>query len=250
VIRIGATMTACFTAQQFERSSNLASSEGAGEVTLDLVLETLDLIDLAILIVDRAGRVFYSNRAARAFLREGQVLRLSAGRLSSVGPKASSGLQGAVAALARNSADRPRHGALVPLTDIDGTVRAASWVLPLSAGRLVAKGPCSEGCAVVVVREIARAGAISSEFFARCYGVTQAERRLLQTLAEGMTVTEAGHALKVSPNTVKSHLKSLFAKTGTNRQAELMRLALTTTPPASTPMTARLDMGLGSHMAG
>jgi DNA-binding CsgD family transcriptional regulator len=243
-------MTACFTAQQFERSSNIAPYSAPGEVSLDLLVQTLDLIDLAILLVDRSGRVFYSNRAAREFISGGHLLRLCHGRLASFSPKASAGLHGAIAALARLGGDRTRHGAVVPLTDADGTVRAASWVLPLASRRPDPIEPGRTGCAVVVVREIARANAISSDFFARCYGVTQAERRLLETLAEGMTVAEAGHALNVSLNTVKSHLKSLFAKTGTNRQAELMRLALNTMPPASTQMNALRDVTLGRHLSG
>jgi DNA-binding CsgD family transcriptional regulator len=45
-------------------------------------------------------------------------------------------------------------------------------------------------------------------------------------------VLEAGQSLGVSANTTKTHLRGLFAKTGTRRQAELMRLATTTLPPA------------------
>jgi DNA-binding CsgD family transcriptional regulator len=52
-------------------------------------------------------------------------------------------------------------------------------------------------------------------------------------LASGMTILEAGEALDVSANTARTHLRSLFAKTGTHRQAELVRLATTTLPPAS-----------------
>ena len=225
-------MNACFRPQQFERSSNVAPRNLSGEVSLNLLVETLDLIDLAIMLVDKLGHVFYANRAARELLTAGGVMRLYHGRLAAFSQKASVGLQGAFAALTRNS-DRPRHGVVVPLIDADGVVRAASWILPLSSRPSVAGRPSQGGCSAVVIREITRTSAISSEFFARCYGVTQAERRLLEILAEGMTVTEAGHALQVSLNTVKSHLKSLFAKTGTNRQAELMRLALTTMPPAS-----------------
>jgi DNA-binding CsgD family transcriptional regulator len=227
-------MTACFGAHQFNRPGPPAPYDLAGEVSLDLLLETLDLIDLAIMLIDRVGRVFYANRAARDVLGEGDVVRLCHGRLATVSAKTSSSLHAALAGIARSGETRPRHGVVVPLTDMEGTVRAASWVLPLTGRRSVAYDAAGAGCAAVVIRQIAPASHVSSEFFTRCYGVTHAEKRLLETLAEGMTVAEAGQALKVSLNTVKSHLKSLFAKTGTNRQAELMRLVLNTMPPAST----------------
>jgi DNA-binding CsgD family transcriptional regulator len=226
-------MTAVFTAQQFDRRSKIAPYDFSGELSLDLLLETLDLIALAILLVDRSGRVFYSNKVARCFLSDGDVVRLYHGRLGALGTKASADLQAAVAIAARGASEPPRQGVVVPLQDEDGTLRAASWIFPLTSSRSDAFDAGRRGCAAVVIREIARASTVSSEFFARCYGVTHAEKRLLQTLADGMTVAEAGQALKVSLNTVKSHLKSLFAKTGTNRQAELMRLALSTMPPAS-----------------
>lgn len=226
-------MTACFGTHEFNRSIAVAPYSVA-DISADLLLETLDLIDLAIMLLDRSGRVLYANRAARDFLSEGAVVRLCQGRLSTFSAKATAGLHTALTGPAR-SPGRPRHGSVVPLPDMDGVVRAASWVLPLSSVRRTdGLAPGGSECAAVVIREIARAGIISSEFFTRCYGVTQAERRLLQTLAEGRTVSEAGQALNVSLNTVKSHLKSLFAKTGTNRQAELIRLVLNTTPPAST----------------
>jgi DNA-binding CsgD family transcriptional regulator len=224
-------MTACYGVQEFKASH--VAPYGMADITPDLLLETLDLIDLAIMLVERSGRVLHANRAARTLLAEEDIVRLSQGRLATFSAKASAALQTALAGMTRASGVLPRHGVVVPLADGDGDVRAASWVLPLSGGRPGGFAGLTSGRAAVIVRRIAPPAAISTEFFARCYGVTQAERRLLEALAEGMTVAEAGQALKVSLNTVKSHLKSLFAKTGTNRQSELMRLALTTMPPAA-----------------
>ena len=42
--------------------------------------------------------------------------------------------------------------------------------------------------------------------------------------ASGATIPETAHRLNVSPNTVKTHLSRVFAKTGTSRQIELARL--------------------------
>jgi len=42
--------------------------------------------------------------------------------------------------------------------------------------------------------------------------------------ASGATIPETASRLSVSPNTIKTHLRKVFAKTGTTRQTELARL--------------------------
>jgi len=59
------------------------------------------------------------------------------------------------------------------------------------------------------------------------HGLTRAEARLASLLAEGISLEEAAEALLVSVQTVRSHLKSVFSKTGVTRQAELVALLLT-----------------------
>ena len=229
-------MTVLFPPQQFKQSSDAFY---AREALLDLLLETLDLVDLGIMLVDRGARVLYANRAARTQLSDSAVVRLSAGRLTPFSAKSSAGLRAALASFSPNKGCRPQYGAVVPLADADGVIRAASWMLPLASGRRNGFEQHGVGCVALFLREIGCRGPISGEFFTRSYGVTQAELRLLDRLAEGKTVSEAGQVLHISLNTVKSHLKSLFAKTGTSRQAELMRLVLNSTPPASMLEDAR-----------
>lgn len=60
----------------------------------------------------------------------------------------------------------------------------------------------------------------------RCYGLTPAEARLAMILLEGHSLREAADSCGVTQNTVRSQLKSVFLKTGVNRQSELIRLLL------------------------
>jgi len=59
------------------------------------------------------------------------------------------------------------------------------------------------------------------------YGLTEKEQKVLIKLIHGRTVKEVAEELFVTENTVKTHLKSLFRKTGSKSQADLIRLALT-----------------------
>ncbi len=58
------------------------------------------------------------------------------------------------------------------------------------------------------------------------YRLSDAEARLSWRLANGETLEEIATAEGSSRETVRSQLKRIFAKTGTSRQAELVRLIL------------------------
>ena len=62
----------------------------------------------------------------------------------------------------------------------------------------------------------------------RCYRLTPAEARLAVALLEGHSLKEAADSGRVTHNTAKSQLKSIFLKTDVKRQSELIRLLLNT----------------------
>lgn len=49
---------------------------------------------------------------------------------------------------------------------------------------------------------------------------------MLQAVASGLTVTQIARLRGVTTETVRGQIKTLFAKTGARRQAELVRLVL------------------------
>jgi DNA-binding CsgD family transcriptional regulator len=58
------------------------------------------------------------------------------------------------------------------------------------------------------------------------YELTPAECRMAGLLAAGFTIANAANSMNVSTLTARTQLKAIFRKTGTNRQAELVRLVL------------------------
>ena len=59
------------------------------------------------------------------------------------------------------------------------------------------------------------------------YGLTSAEVRVAVAASCGTTIADTARRLAISPNTVKTHRRRVFEKTGTTRQAELSRLMAT-----------------------
>jgi DNA-binding NarL/FixJ family response regulator len=56
------------------------------------------------------------------------------------------------------------------------------------------------------------------------FGLTNAETQLLISIACGYTLLEIARSRKLCRTTIRSHLASLFAKTETSRQSELIAL--------------------------
>jgi DNA-binding CsgD family transcriptional regulator len=72
---------------------------------------------------------------------------------------------------------------------------------------------------------------LPSQAFARLYGLTPAELRVVLAVAQGLGALKAAQMLGLRERTVRTHLQSIFAKTGTTRQTELLALLHASTPP-------------------
>jgi DNA-binding CsgD family transcriptional regulator len=60
--------------------------------------------------------------------------------------------------------------------------------------------------------------------FQQMFALTAAELRLCLALADGLSLADYGQKYQVTDNTVRSQLKTIFSKTNTRRQSDLMRL--------------------------
>jgi DNA-binding CsgD family transcriptional regulator len=123
-------------------------------------------------------------------------------------------------------------GIAVPLKGRRGD-NFIAHVLPLTSGARREAGLSSSAAAALFVRRasIDLAGAI--EAASRLYGLTPAEVRVLQVLIESGGVSAVAETLGTSRSTVKRHLEHVFAKTGTRRQTELLKLFAGFESPAS-----------------
>ena len=108
-------------------------------------------------------------------------------------------------------------------------IRRQGQALPLLASVIPANTPPLPGHAnpgpfALVVLQNPDEAAIGLEHMQAIYGFTNAERALAEALLNNQTLEGFADAADVSRNTVRSHLARWFAKTGTSRQAELVRL--------------------------
>ncbi|MBT7486196.1 MAG: PAS domain S-box protein, partial [Rhodospirillales bacterium] len=82
--------------------------------------------------------------------------------------------------------------------------------------------------AAIFVTDPDRPQNFSSEMLERLFSLTPSEARLLKHLVGGLSIKEAAEEMNNAPDTARHHLKSIFQKTETHRQAELMKLVMST----------------------
>jgi DNA-binding CsgD family transcriptional regulator len=72
----------------------------------------------------------------------------------------------------------------------------------------------------------ASAPAIDSSLLFAVFGLTPAECRIATLLAEGLALKQIAQVQGTQHDTVRKQLRSIYQKTSTNRQPELIRLLL------------------------
>jgi DNA-binding CsgD family transcriptional regulator len=183
--------------------------------------QALDRLSVGIVLLDRTARTIFVNAVARAMTAYDGPLRLRNSVLTAFSQPHSQRLGELIDAAARGvpigtmSIPHPHDGRL--FTILVSSVRSRDIDRFGSLGM-------HDVAAMLVIHDPARPMEIPVEWIMDAYGLTQAEARVALCAASGATVPEAAHRLNVSPNTIKTHLRKVFAKTGTGRQSELARV--------------------------
>ncbi len=188
-----------------------------------VALDALERSGTATLVASGDGRLLYANRRAEELLRTGDVVLVVVGRLTARDHEAAARLSALIrtSAATAGGVGSSSGGALsiargerLPLTVLVAPFRPArdGFGAPLPAAIVFLRDPESPN-----PRNLALQG---------LFGLTAAEATLAAGLADGKGVEGLAMQLGISLNTARTHLKNIFAKTGTNRHAQLVALIL------------------------
>ncbi len=188
---------------------------------------TVNRLLLGMVSLSERGEILEMNDEARRILDARDGLRLGLNGLQAQGHEENRELQ----RLIRQGLQGPAAGAkpgLVPAMPINRPSGRSPYVALL---RPVPQGPWSESlrrpAAVIYLRDPEATPAPPSiELVRRLFGLTRVESRLSLLLANGQTLDEAADQMGIRRNTARTHLRSIFCKTGVTRQTLLVRLLL------------------------
>lgn len=189
------------------------------------VAEAVDNIRHGVFVVGRAAAVIYLNRVAEDIVAVGDGPFVRAGCLGIRIPSDDATLQRHIAnALGDESHARCGGSLLCPRAD---SKRAyVIHVVPFTSATPDAR----DSRALVIVIDPERQGEPEPDLLRRLYGLTRAEAEVALRVMRGDGLKPISDEMSLSVATLKTHLQHVFTKTGTHRQAELVRLLMAIAP--------------------
>lgn len=179
---------------------------------------TLDRLNTGVMIVTRGRRVLLANLYARRLLDDGQTLQLSGDRLRAVATAAGKRLDG----LVQRASEQGTGGAMaIPRADLSPL---ELLVVPVRLPHPLLAGRPSDGAVLVVAIDRELEAGSGETVLMELFGLTRAEARLAEAVARGAAVKDYALVHGVSEHTVRTQLRSVFEKTGTQRQSQLAAL--------------------------
>lgn len=184
----------------------------------------LDRVQAGVVVVDKARRVQLVNACGAQMLGKGRRLCLTNQRLACNQPA----LDEQLGRLIASACALPASGGALRA---GGDATHEDWlisVLPVPHNHdLAALLP--EPLALVVISE-ANADTIPVDAYRSLFSLTAAEAALLAALVRGSTVADWARHRGISVATVRTQLRSLFDKTGTDSQVRLIGVARSIPP--------------------
>jgi len=209
-----------------QRALVIHSRVQGAEMRAGAVEEALDRMLGGVILFDERGAPIVTNRTADRILAadDGLVLDRDGPRAST--SKQTGELRSALAGAARTGAGRGEAaGAVLRLARPSGRRALEVVVTPIGCE----SSPLLDGQAIsalFVTEPDARADG-SPERLCRLYGFTSVEAEIASRILAGAHLSDISEELGISIHTVRGYLKQLFAKTGTHRQPDLVRVLLT-----------------------
>lgn len=182
----------------------------------ELGARAIDALALSMLIVDGKGAILHLNAGAERLLNSRvSGLTCNASRLFTTWPADKNKLAGLIV----GATSQPAVGGAMFLS---GEQTRQVFVTPLPAASPFARD-WQTPLALILVMEAGK-NLSALQLLGKLYDLSPAELRVASALLSGKSPEEYAQQADVTMNTVRSQLKSLFSKTGTRRQSELVAL--------------------------
>ena len=209
---------------------NAAFLEAAPSFALDetdsipsLLACLVDELAHGMLVVSAQGKILHANQAARRELDRAVVLGWERGELKLVMPADAKAFQNAM-----GKAIGGKRG-LLKLS-----AEGVEFTLALIPLQRQVGIPCDRIALVLSSVGISESGVFGA--FARNHGLTHTEEQVLVFLCRCLSTPEIATQMKVAVSTVRSHVRSLCAKTASSGVRELVNRVAVLPPIAPSPL--------------
>lgn len=192
-----------------------------------LGMELLKRLRTPVALVDERRQLRYANPRAQAMLAKGGAMQGNSNRLSCSRSQDDNAL---IAGLRQLLGDDEARSGIAPADKVFLKAHATSSGSNLGV-YMYALHPDEtlhffgdESLAMLLFHEPDQPIQLDPFVLAAAFELTPAEARVAAAIAQGASLEQVAQQLVISVNTVRSHLQTIFGKTGATRQAELVSL--------------------------
>ena len=198
---------------------------------------SLESVAAPALVCDASGKLEAANPAAERLLREGDGVCLLGGRIHARLPESDARLQRAIGGASETARGSGAHGSgMLAIQRFERPPLGALAVPAPGLREVPLLAQLSGGPAVLVVlSDPEQRPELPSEVLQRVFQLTPAEAGLARALARGATLAEYADTHEVTIETARTRVKAVLHKTGVHRQADLVRLVLTSVAGRAAP---------------
>ncbi|MGQ3277300.1 MAG: LuxR C-terminal-related transcriptional regulator [Shinella sp.] len=221
------------------RASLIGDLLDHARVVASLYREALDNLAVPIVLTGADGTILYANASAEVMLSAKSPILSRNGVLHVQNAVVGRALLDAIAGASNADTSLGARGIGLPISGID-QAPAVAYVLPLTDG--TARAAFRPACAAIFISTTTSASPLPEAVLTTLFNLTPAEARVLLRIGSGLTPSKSALSLGISESTLKTHLRRIFAKTGTARQADLVKLVANIGTPlaASVPPAHKL----------
>ena len=211
------------------RAYTIGNLVGKQQARVKALAETFDGLVAAVFLLDERGRITHRNESAAGLLAQGTPFMVVADRLTPVSATSRTPYNLALKdCLERGVVSRASPLVLAGHAD----AKHVAHFLPLAttAGKRL-----SDASAAVFVTNVGFDAQFPIKAIASAYALTPREMSVVTAIVDCGGVPEVAERLGLTPNTIKTHLKGIYAKTGVTRQADLVKLVASYLSPVGAP---------------
>jgi len=195
----------------------------------------IDQLPFGVIITNRKGEIHSSNDHAKQTIKDLPLLTIENNVLRTQSKTKTTLLHKYIKEIGRNLKDE--QGISLRLTNITDTKSVSVWVSQINSYNM--SDSVKEDLIAIYIISSSVKSPVDPVILQQLYALTPAEALLTKTIANGChNLVDAADKLQISNHTVRSQMKSIFAKTDCSSQVELVKMILTSPALLAKPKTS------------